>query len=147
MILIWGKARSHRAPNLGYSGGWVTWVIWCFSKKLCKIWDAWVGRLWWSCQSPVALSYGLLNHLNDLWRNVQNLRFFIMKNADSLLYSLSHFECNGHKVHIISQWCLPPPLISTVKLSLFMHEHSSPLFLAASLHWCHTNHSHYINNN
>ena len=46
---------------------------------------------------------------------------------------------------LIQQW-LPPTMTSTVKLSLFMHAHSSPLFLAARLHWCHANHSHYINN-
>ena len=38
-----------------------------------------------------------------------------------------------------------PPLTSTVKSSLFMHAHSSPLSLTASLHQCCANHSH-INN-
>ena len=37
-------------------------------------------------------------------------------------------------------------LTSTVKSSLFMHAHSSPLSLASKLHWCHTNCSHYIDN-
>ena len=46
--------------------------------------------------------------------------------ADSFFYSLSHFECDGHTVHMLTQ-CLPPPLTSTVRLSLFMHVHSSPL--------------------
>ena len=40
---------------------------------------------------------------------------------------------------------LLPPLTSTVKSSLFMHAHSSPLSSAARLHPCHINHSHYIN--
>ena len=31
--------------------------------------------------------------------------------ADSLLYSLSHFECDGHIGHMVSQQCLPPTLI------------------------------------
>ena len=52
--------------------------------------------------------------------------------SDSLLYSLSHFECDGHTVHMLTQWHLPPPLTSTVKLSLFTHTQSSPLFLAAN---------------
>ena len=65
---------------------------------------------------------------------------------DSLLYLLSHFECNGHTVHMLTQWHLPPPLTSTVKLSLFTHGHSSPLSLAARLHWCCTIHSYPINN-
>ena len=46
--------------------------------------------------------------------------------ADSLLYSLSHFECGSHTVHMLTQWRLPPPLTSTVKSSLFTHVHSSP---------------------
>ena len=53
--------------------------------------------------------------------------------ADSLLYFLSHFECDGHTVHTLTQWCLPPPLTSTVKLSLFTPVHCSPLSLAARL--------------
>ena len=51
-----------------------------------------------------------------------------------------------HTVLMLTQWRLPPPLTGTVKLSLFMHAHSSPLSLAARLHQCRTNRSHYINN-
>ena len=47
--------------------------------------------------------------------------------ADLLLYLFSHFECDGHAVHIRTQGRLLPPLTSTVKLSLFTHVHSSPL--------------------
>ena len=54
-------------------------------------------------------------------------------------------ECTSHTVHMLTQWHLPPLLISTVKLSLFMHVHSSQLYLAARLHRCHENHFH-INN-
>ena len=66
--------------------------------------------------------------------------------AHSLFYSFSHFECDGDTVHMLTQLCLPPPLTSTVKWSLFTYVHSSPLSLASRLHRCHTNHSHYINN-
>ena len=46
VILVWGKVRSCRAPNLGYKGVgcWVTWVIWHFTKKyawcdaICNMW-------------------------------------------------------------------------------------------------------------
>ena len=41
--------------------------------------------------------------------------------ADSLLSSLSYFECDGHTVHMLTQWHLLPPLTSAVKLSLFIH--------------------------
>ena len=66
--------------------------------------------------------------------------------ADSLFYLLSHFECDGYTVHLLTPWNLPPPLTSIVKPSLFTHVHSSPLSLAARLHRCGANHSHYINN-
>ena len=65
--------------------------------------------------------------------------------ADLLLYLLSHFEHDGHTVHMLTQWHLQT-LTNRVKLSLFMHAHSSPLSLAAQLHRCHTYYSHYINN-
>ena len=66
--------------------------------------------------------------------------------ADSLLYSLSHFEGATYTRHVLSQWCPPPPLTSTVKSSLFTHVHSRPLSLAARLYQCRTNRSLYINN-
>ena len=98
----------------------------------------------WSFQSPVAHSYSLLNHLNSFHRGMFKLNAKF--DADSLLCSLSHFECDGHTVHMLTQWHLLPPLTSTVKLSVFTHVHSSPLSLAARLHQCHANHSRYINN-
>ena len=66
--------------------------------------------------------------------------------ADFLFYTFAHFEYHGHTVHMLTQQSLLPVLTSTVKLSLFMHEPSSPLSLAARLHQCCTNRSCYINN-
>ena len=66
--------------------------------------------------------------------------------ADSFLYSVSHSECDGHTVHMLTQWYLLPTQTGTVKLSLFTHAHPSPLSLAARLHWCCTNSSHCIHN-
>ena len=100
--------------------------------------------LWESCQSPVAHSCSLLNHPNSFCRGMFKLNAKF--DAYSLLYLLSHFECDGHTVHMLTQWRLPPPRSITMKLSLFMHVHSSLLSLAASLHECHANHSHYITN-
>ena len=65
--------------------------------------------------------------------------------ADSLLYSVMP-NAVATEYTWLTQWCLPPPLTSTVKASLFMHEHSSLLSLAARLYGCHTNCSFYINN-
>ena len=47
---------------------------------------------------------------------------------------------------MLTQRCLLPLLTSTVKSSLFMHVHYSPLSLAARLYLCGTNHSCYIKN-
>ena len=132
VILVLGKARSLKMPNLGYRGAWVHWVIWCFTKNLCMRRDAWVGMLsGWSCQSLAPHSCGLLSHPNSFHGGTfkPNTNF----DADSLLYSLSHFEGDTYTRHVLSQWCPPPPLTSTVKSSLFTHVHSSPLSLAAGL--------------
>ena len=135
-----GKSQKSQGTKSGLYGGWVTWVIWCFAKKLCMRCNAWAGALsWWSWQSPVVHSCGLLC--------LDRFHGGIFKcDTELLLYLLSHFECNGHTVHMLNQWHLLPPLTSTVKLSLFTHVHSSPVSLAARLHWCHANCSHYINN-
>ena len=87
------------------------------------------------------LAIALANHLNSFHGGM--FKFNTKFDADSLLYSLSHFECHGHTVHMLTQWHLLPPLTSIVELS---HVLSSPLSLAARLHQCHTNRSHYINN-
>ena len=66
--------------------------------------------------------------------------------AGAWLYLLCHSECDSHTVHMLTQQHLLPPLTSTVRSSLFMHGHSSPLSLAARLHQCHANCSRHINN-
>ena len=64
---------------------WVTWVIWCFTKKLCTRRDAWAGALsWWSCQSPVAHCSGLLNHLN----------IFCGGECSNLMHNLMQIHCS-----------------------------------------------------
>ena len=126
-------------------GGWVTWVIWRFAKKLCTRRNTWGGLLsWWSCQSPVAHICSLLNHLNSFYRGMFKLS--VNFDAGLLPYSLSYFEFSGHMAHVLTQRHLPHLLTCTVKSFLFMHTHSSPLSLAASLHLCHTNHSCFIKN-
>ena len=144
MILVFGKARSHRAPNLGCRGtespGWFD----VSQKSLHETWCMSSVLWWWSCQLPVAQSCSLLNHLKSFLRGMFKLNAKFA--AYSLLYLLSHFECYGNTVPVSIQRHLPSPLTSTVKSSLFTHVYSSPLSLAARLHPCHTNCSHYINN-
>ena len=97
---ISGKDRRCRVSHLGCSGAEsITWMTWCFAKQFCMRHDAWAGMLlWWSCQSPVAHSCGLLNHLNTFCGGMFKLN--TKCDADSLLYSLGHFECDGHTVHM-----------------------------------------------
>ena len=144
VILGLGEVRIFRAPNLGYRGaespGWLDAL-----PKNCTRRDAWAGMLsWWSCQSPIDHSCGLLNHPNSFRGGVFKLNAKF--DVDSLLYSLSHFECDSQTVHTLTQWCLLPPLPSTIKSSLFTHVHSSPLSLAARLHSHCANPSRYMNN-
>ena len=154
VILLLGKSRSCWAPNLASrkAEGWITWEIWCFThththtqNPLHYLWCM-SGCVvsWWSCQSPVAHSFGLLNHLNSFFGAMfkHNTKF----NVGSFLYLLSHFGCDSHTRHMLTQQCLPPPLTSTVKLSLFTQVHSSPLSLAARVHQCCPNCPHYNNN-
>ena len=142
-----GKSQKSQGTESGLEGGWVTWMFWCFSKTLGTRRDAGAGALsWWSCRTLVTHICSLLHHLKFLGRNVLERKLNAKSDAYLLLYALSHFECNSHTVHMLTQWHLPPPLTSTVKSSFFTHGHSIPLSLAARLHWCHANHSCYINN-
>ena len=125
-------------------GGWVTWVIWCFSQKLCTRCDVWAGvLLWWSCQSPFAHSCGLLSHPNSFCGGMFKLS---AKFGAASLALLSHFEFDSHTVHRLTLWRLPPHWLvqwshhcSHVRIPV----HSSS---AARLPWCHANHFCYINN-
>ena len=129
--------RNKQTPKISWS--------WHFAKRLYVRCDAWVeALLWLTCQSPVAHSCGLLNHLNTFCGGMLKLDTKLA--ADLSIYLFSHFECDGHTVHVLTHRRLPPPLTSTVKSSLFTHACSSPLSLAAGLNWCCASCSHYINN-
>ena len=90
---FWEKPEVTRHQNWAVSGaespGWFDVL-----PKPCTRHDAWVGMLlWWSCQSPVAHSCGLLNHPNSFHRGMFKLNAKF--DAVSLLYLLSHFECKA----------------------------------------------------
>ena len=146
--LVLGKARSCRAPNLGCRGaespGWFdvspknsTWNVmheWAHSHDKAA-----------NHQFPIAVAFWIIwiVSMEECSSLMQNLMQSLLQIHCS---TCSHFECNSHTVHIFTQWHLLPPLTSTVKSSLFTHVHSSLLPLAARLHQCHVNCSHYINN-
>ena len=139
-----GKSQKLQSAKSGLYWDWVTWVIWCFTKKLQEMWCTGGEVSPWSCQSPVAHSYGLLNHLNSFHGGMFKLNAKL--DADLLLYLLSHFECDSHTVHMLTQWHLLPPLTSKAKWPLFMHAHFQSPLLGCPVTSCHANHSHYINN-
>ena len=144
MILVLGKARSCRARNLGCGGGLShlgdltfcqkTWhTTWCMS------WCTVVMKVP-NHQLPIAIAFWIIWTVSaeECSNLTQNLLQFIAL--------LSHFECDGYTVHMLTQGHIPPPLTRAMKSPLFMHEHSSPLSLTARLYGCHANHSSYINN-
>ena len=96
------------------------------------------------CCTHGIIPESLLSHTNSSHGGMFKLNAKF--DADSLVYLFSHFECDSHTVHMLTQSHLSPLLTSTVKSSFITHEHSSPLSLAARLHWCHANYSPYINN-
>ena len=118
-------------------------TVWITFNGFLTIFDVFVPHFYLYCTHCIVLR-SLLNHPNSFLGGV--FKFNTKFDLDLLLYWLSHFECDGNTGHILTQWCLLPPLTRTVKLSLFIHAHSSPLFLAARLHQCHANCSLYFNN-
>ena len=121
-------------------------MIWCFIKKTlhktCCLSGSVVMRKMPITSHPSLWPF--LNYLNSFQERMFKLN--VKFDAGPLLSWLSHFECDGHKIHMLTQQRLPPPPTSAMKLSLFTHAHSSPLSLAASLHECCANCSCYINN-
>ena len=105
-----------------------TWITF---NRFSIIFEAFLSHFYLHCTHCI-IPKSLLKHPNSFCGGMFkiNAKF----DADLLLYSLSHFECEGHIVHMLTQWHLPPTLTSTVKSSLFTHAHSSPLSLAARLH-------------
>ena len=104
VISVLGKARGHRVPNPGCreteSHGWLMFHQ-NSEPKFCIRHDAWMSMLsWWSFQLPVAHSWGLVNHLNSFHEGMFKLH--TKSDADLLLYSLSHFDCDSHSTHALS---------------------------------------------
>ena len=113
VILVLGKARSRRAPNLGYkratSPGWFHFSPKIFSMRH----NAWAGPLlWWSCQSPVAHSCSLLNNLNSFHRGMFKLNENLMQTHCStrsviLNVMATQYTCSLNCVyhpHWLGQW-------------------------------------------
>ena len=136
-----GKSQKPQALNLGCSGaespGWFDISPKISAQEVMHEQGLCPGQAA-NHQLPIAVAFWIIQIVSteECSSLTQNL----------MHYSLSHFECDSRTVHRLTQQCLPPPLTSTVKSSLFTHAYSSPLSLATRLHWFCTNPSHYTNN-
>ena len=103
VTLVLGKARSHRPPDLGCreaeAPGWFG------VSPINSARDVMSEQA--HCHDEADHSCGLLNHPISYHRVMFKPNAKL--NSDSLLYSLSHFECDSHTVHVLIQQCLLPP--------------------------------------
>ena len=94
LILVLGETRSHKAPNLSCMGpespGWFdvlpknsAWDV--MHEQACCCDEA------ANCQLPIATGFWIILR----WAFKLHAKF----DADSMLYWLSHFECDGHAIH------------------------------------------------
>ena len=105
-----------------------TWITF---NRFSVIFEAFVPQFYLCCTHCV-VPESPLNHPNSFCGGMFkiNAKF----DADSLLYSLSHFECDSHRTYMLTQQHLPPPLKSTCSC---MHIQST--FLDARLYgWSRT---------
>ena len=81
-----------------------------FQQTLDHLWN--VSHFYFCCTYCI-IPESLLNHLNSFCGRMFKLNTKF--DADLLLCSLNHFECDGHTVHMLPQWHPPLTLTSTVK--------------------------------
>ncbi|KAF6114726.1 hypothetical protein HJG60_010660 [Phyllostomus discolor] len=72
-----------------------TWIMF---NRLSTIFEAFVPHVFLCCTHCIVLK-SLRNHLNSFCGGIFKLNTKF--DADSLLYELSHFECNGQTVNIL----------------------------------------------
>ena len=146
MILVSGKARSHRAPNLGYRGAESLGYCHVLTKNSAHD----MMHEWALCCDEAA------NHQLPIAAAFCIIKIVSVEECSSLMQNLTQIHCSTHSVisnvmatqytrslngvyrpHWLVQWSCPCSLT---------HAHSSPLSLAARLQGCHTNRSCCINN-
>ena len=139
VILVLGKARIHRVPNLGCRGavspGWFD-VSPKNSARDMRHERSHCHDEAANHQLPIASAFWII------WIVSTEECLSLMQNLMQIHCSRSLVILNVMATHAHSV-VSTTPLTSAVKSSLFTHAHSSPLSLAARLHQCHANHSHY----
>ena len=69
-----------------------------------------------------------------------------ISDADLLLCSLSHFECDGHTVHMLTQWASTAPTDQYSEVVIVHTSAFQSTLLGCQVTSCCANDSHYINN-
>ena len=144
MILVLGKARNCRVWNLGCRGAESPDWFDVSPKNSARdtVYE------WAHCHNEAA------NHQLPIAAAFWIIRIDSMEECSSLTQNLMQIHCSTHSV-IFNVTATPftsslngiyRSFTSRVKPSLFTHAYSSPLSLAARLHWCLPNHSCFINN-
>ena len=112
MILVLGKARSHRAPNLGCRGPESPGRFDVLPKPLQETWCMSGRIVVMKLQSPFACSCSLLNHLNSFVEECSSLTQNLMQVRGStcsvtLNVTATQYTCslNGfYHPHCLIQW-------------------------------------------
>ena len=107
VISVWGKARSCRAPNLGYRGLSYLGDLIFYQKTAWDVIHEWV----WchdeaaNHQLPVFAAFGIIFSLAVFGIVSTEECSSLMQNSVQicLLYSFSHFEFNDHIIYMFTQ--------------------------------------------
>ena len=79
---------------------------WITFSRFSTIFEAFVPHFYLCCSYSI-VPESLLNHLNSFHGGM--FRLNAKFDSDLLFYSLSHFECDSHTVHMLIQQHLLPP--------------------------------------
>ena len=150
MILVLGRPRSPRVPNLGCRGaespGWFDVPpknsAWDVTHRQARCCDEAANH-----QLPMAAAFWIIQIVSaeECSSLRQNYMQILCCTCSVILnVTATQYSCSLNSIylpHWLVQWshhCLLQ--------SIAVHAHSSPLSLAARSHRCHTNRSNYINN-
>ena len=102
VILVLGKTRSRRAPNLGCrraeSPGWLHVSQKNSAQDMMHVWAP--------CDEAANLQLPIAAAFWTNWIVSAEERPRLMRNFKQICCTIlaSHFECNGHTLHMLTQW-------------------------------------------
>ena len=108
-----GKSQKSQGAKSGQQEGWVTWVIWCFTKKFCTARDTWASA--WrdeaaNHQLPIATGFWIIwiastEECSNLTQNLMQIH--CSTHSDILNVMATQYRCslNGvYRPHWLVQW-------------------------------------------